>query len=363
MLISLNGYNVKGCISEEMKKRPTIGDIARLAGVSDTTVSLAFAKKSRISDATRSHVLEIAKSLNYIPNRSARELRYGQSKTIGFLVTDITDPFYARMIRSAERISLDLGYNILFGEHFWDSEREIRIISNLIESRALGVIVCFSEKTREGLDLIRNTHLNLIAVDTFPDFYTGPYVANDLYAAGQMAAEHLTDVGCRYPIFFNGEASMASFSSFKSMLKGFKKALKSKSIPFNDSSIINAGFDIAGGMNGFQNLLSSGVKFDGIFCVNDLCAIGAMESADQEGLRIGEDVVVMGIDNLTVSGLSRISLTSIDQPYDTIIEVATRALIESIEKAEPCSIKKRLKPTLVVRRSTGSRYDSGKKLP
>ena len=111
-----------------MKKRPTIRDIAKEAGVSDTTVSLAFMQGSRISKNTRQRVLKIAKSLNYFPNRLARDLRYGKSKTIGFIVTDITDPFYSRMIRSAEKISLKLGYDILFAEHNWEPDREIKII-------------------------------------------------------------------------------------------------------------------------------------------------------------------------------------------------------------------------------------------
>lgn len=335
-----------------MNKRPTIRDIAREAGVSDTTVSLAFIEGSRISKGTRERVLKIAKSLNYFPNRLARDLRYGHSKTIGFVVTDITDPFYSRMIRSAERISLRLGYNILFAEHNWEPEREIKTISNLIENRALGVIMCFSEKTKESLNLIEQTNLHLIAVDTIPRFYRGPYVINDLIEAGRMAAEHLIEVGCKHPTFFSSNDSMANFSAFQFMLKGFRDFLQAQRVTFDDSSVINAGFDLEGGVKGFNHLLEAGNSFDGIFCVNDLCAIGAMEAAEKNGYKIGKNLAVMGIDNIELSGVSRISLTSIDQPYDKIIKLATEALIESIEQNKPCTIKERLKPTLVVRDST-----------
>jgi len=335
-----------------MEKRPTIRDIAREAGVSDTTVSLAFVQNSRISNYTRQRVLEIAKSLKYFPNRLARDLRYGQSKTIGFVVTDITDPFYSRMIRSAERISLRLGYNMLFAEHNWEPEREIKIISNLIENRALGVIMCFSEKTEESLNLIEQTNLYVVAVDTVPHFYKGPYVINDLVEAGRIAAKHLVEVGCRHPVFFNSHDSMATFSSFQIMLKGFRRFLQSQPVAFDDSSVINAGFDIDGGVKGFKHLLGTRKPFDGIFCVNDLCALGAMEAAEKNGYRIGENLAIMGIDNIELSGISRISLTSISQPYDEIIQLATDALIESIEQGKPCKIKKSLKPILVTRNST-----------
>jgi LacI family transcriptional regulator len=335
-----------------MKKRPTIGDIARKAGVSDTTVSLAYVQGSRISKETRQRVLKIAKSLNYFPNNLARDLRYGQSKTIGFVVTDITDPFYSRMIRSAERISLKLGYNILFAEHNWEPNREIEIISNLIGNRAVGVIMCFSEKTKESLNLIEQTNLHLVAVDTIPSFYRGPYVINDLFEAGRMAAEHLVEVGCKQPIFFNSDDSMANFSSFQFMLRGFRDFLRAQQIAFDNSSVFNAGFDIEGGVKGFIHLMDSGKSFDGIFCVNDLCAIGAMEAAEKNGYKTGKNLAIMGIDNIELSSVSRISLTSIDQPYDKIIKMATEALIESIEQDKTCTIKEKLKPILVVRDST-----------
>ena len=335
-----------------MKKRPTIRDIAREAGVSDTTVSLAYVQGSRISNETRQRVLKIAKSLNYFPNHLARYLRYGQSKTIGFVATDITDPFYSRMIRSAERISLNLGYNVLFAEHNWEPKRELEIISNLIGNRALGVIMCFSEKTKESLEIIQQTNLPVVAVDTIPPFYRGPYVINDLVEAGRMAAEHLVEVGCKRLIFFNSDDYMSNFSSFQFMLNGFADFLRTKQIPFDDSSVVNAGFDIEGGKEGFEHLMDSGKPFDGLFCVNDLCAIGAMEAAEQHGYRAGENLAIMGIDNIDLSSVSRISLTSIDQPYDKIIEMATKALIDSIEQDKPCTIREKLKPVLIVREST-----------
>ena len=98
----------------------------------------------------------------------------------------------------------------------------------------------------------------------------------------------------------------------------------------------------------------SGTQFDGIFCVNDLCAIGAMEAAEKYGFSIGSDLAIMGIDNIELAGVSRISLTSIDQPYDRIIELATKALIDSIEQNKPATIQERLSPVLVVRKSTNS---------
>ena len=100
--------------------------------------------------------------------------------------------------------------------------------------------------------------------------------------------------------------------------------------------------------------MSGSRPFDGVFCVNDLCAIGVMEAAEKQGYRVGRDIAVMGIDNLEIAGVSRLSLTSIDQPYDRIIETATRSMMKSVDNKRPCTVRKMLKPTLVVRSSTAA---------
>ena len=345
-----------------MHRKPTIRDIAREAGVSDTAVSLAFQQNSRVSAATRERILSVARRLNYFPNRSARNLRYGDSRTIGFVVIEITNPFYARMIRSAERIALELGYGILFAESYWDPEKEIRIVSNMIENRVAGILMCFCEKTRESLTLIQQSRLPLIAVDTYPVHYEGAYVVNALSSAGRMAALHLAQAGCRHPVFFNASAAMSSFSSFQLLLRGFREGLRAKGMPLPDSAVIEADWTIEGGMQGFSRLLASGQRFDGIFCVNDLCALGAIDAAEKNGRRVGRDLAVMGIDNLEMAAVSRISLTSIDQPYDHIIECAARSIITSIEGNQPCTIRTRVKPSLVARKSTNLQKESGSRL-
>ena len=335
-----------------MRRKPTIRDIAREVGVSDTAVSLAFQQSPRVSEPTRAKILAAARRLNYFPNRSARNLRYGDSRTIGFVVIEITNPFYSRMIRSAEEIALELGYSILFAESCWDPQKEVRIVSNMVENRVAGILMCFCEKTGESLTLIEQSRLPLIAVDTYPFHYTGAYVANALGSAGRMAAEHLLQAGCRHPVFFNASPAISSFSSFQLLLKGFREGLRAGGLSLPDSALINAEWTIEGGRKGFHDLLSRRQPFDGIFCVNDLSAYGVIDAADEKGLAAGRDFAIMGIDNLELSGVSRVSLTSIDQPYDRIITLATRAMIAGIENNRPCTIRKRLTPSLIVREST-----------
>ena len=335
-----------------MHRKPTIRDIAKEAGVSDTAVSLSFKQNSRVSAATRERVLGVARRLGYFPNRSARNLRYGGSRSIGFVVIEITNPFYSRMIRSAERIARGLGYDVLFAESYWDPQKEIRTVSGMIENGVSGMLMCFCENTRESLGLIEQSRLPMIAVDTCPPFYKGPYVTNALAGAGRMAADHLVRAGCRRLVFFNASPEMSGFSSFQLLLKGFREGLGNAGIAPSSLSVLDADWTIEGGSSGFDRLLASATPFDGIFCVNDLCAFGVMDAAERAGRRAGKDFAVMGIDNLELGGIRRISLTSIDQPYDRIIELAVKSLIESIESGKPCSVRRRLAPTLVARDST-----------
>ncbi len=335
-----------------MKKTTTIRDIAKKAGVSDATVSLAFKENSRISIETRKKIQRIAQELNYFPNISARNLRYGTSKTVGFMVNDITDPFYSRMIRVAEKIALGIGYNMIFAESQWDSEKEIKIVSNMIENRVQGVLICLCEKTKKSIQLLNSINLPHLAIDTYPSFYSGSYVVNDVINAGHIAAKHLIDRGCVSPVFFNASEDMSYFSSFRALRKGFERYMRLHKIDFNKSRNVYADLTVDGGRKGFKDLIISGIEFDGIFCVNDLCAFGAIDAAEKNGYRVGKDIAVMGIDNLETSDILQIALTSIDQPYEEIIKLATEHLISCIERNEHPDIKIKIRPTLIQRNST-----------
>ena len=120
----------------------TIKDVAKRAGVSDTTVSLAFQSDSRIRPETRRRVLAIAKRLHCLPNLNAQALRMGAPKSIGFLVNDITNPFYALMVNSAESIALDRGYQVVIADGHWSAERELQSVENMIRSRVQGMLIC-----------------------------------------------------------------------------------------------------------------------------------------------------------------------------------------------------------------------------
>ena len=335
-----------------MNRAITIKDIARQAGVSETTVSLSFQEGSRISERTRKKVLRIAQEMNYVRNAVASDLRAGRTRIIGFIVNDITGSFYNIMSRAASEVANGRGYQLIYAETGWSPEKAIESTKTLIAKRVEGILLCLCEKERVSLELIKQTRVPHILVDTAPDFYDGPYVINDEVAIGEIAGKHLVDMGCSRIAFFNASEQMASFSAFKLQLRGFKSALKRAKLPFSDDDVVHAGISIEKGASAFSRALKKKPRYDGILCVNDYVAYGVMEEAEKHGIVVGRDLAVVGIDNLEYSGLSRISLTSMSTDYREMITIATTELIDGIESGKPSALHQLIEPNLVVRESS-----------
>ncbi len=347
------------------KKQPqfdkvTIKDIARLSNVSATTVSLSFKPDSRISEKTRKKVLKVAKELNYYPNLAARDLKAGRTKTIGFLINDITNPFYGLMVRTAQQIAIEKGFEIIFAESKWSPKHEVNIVSKMLQSRIEGLILCFSEQTDEAYKIIINSGLPHIVVDTRPSYYQGPYVINDAWYAGYLSAKHLVEMGCSKLAIINAKQILGNFSSIFSMEEGFTNYLTEMNVKYDLFDIFNAGLSISAGIQAFENVKNTKKTYDGFFCMNDLCAIGFMDAAKKNKLTPGKDFAIIGVDNNEFSSLDMISLSSINIPYNLIAKVATEYLIEIIDTSTSNNIEKIIKPELIMRRSTklfGSKSD------
>lgn len=333
-------------------QRATIRDIARKAGVSETTVSLAFQPKSRISQKTRERVLAIGDQLHYVPNSNAQALRLGASNAIGFLVNDITNPFYSFMVRHAETIARRRGYQAIFADGHWDPDRELHAVESMICSHVRGALVCPCEKSKQTIALLDRYSVPYVVVDTAPDDYQGALVGNNLIAAGELAAKHLLEIRCRKVAMLTADRQMSSFSAFQNIKRGFLGVLQRHGISPDTVPVIKAGLTIDAGKYGFERLYGSQGDVDGVFCANDLSAIGVIEAADGKNIRIGQDLAVVGIDDLDISATPRISLTSIRQPHERIVELAVNALIESIETNDASHVRLILDPELILRNST-----------
>jgi len=214
------------------------------------------------------------------------------------------------------------------------------------------MLVCFGEKAAESSKLLTDQGIPFLALDTFPENFEGPFLANDVSSAASIAVEHLLEAGCRRPVFLNGEKEFETFSGFALLKKAFLQALREGGIEADDSSTFCAGLDIDSGRNVMHHVREKVPTVDALFCANSLCAMGAMETAEELGMNIAQDLAVIGIDDLNVCALKKISLTTIRQPFGQMTTVATDILINSIEEGASPDVRMVLKPELVARNST-----------
>lgn len=334
--------------------RTTIKDIAREAGVSDTAVSLAFKHSSRITEQTRQKILAAAKKLKYVPNSTAQNLRSGKTNTVGFIVNDITNPFYSLMLKEAEKKLNLAGFDLLAADSNWDADKEVNLIKRMIQMRVQGIIICPSEKSTQSIELLDAFAMPHVAVDSYPCFYHGAYIANDFYTCGKIVAEHLYKIGCRNPGIINAGKSMAGFSAFKKIFGAFQKYFSDRNIDLKPKNTVNAGLTIEAGRDAFEQLKANSFDADAFFCANDLCAIGFMDLAEQAGLRAGRDIALVGIDDIPLSSCTKISLTSVRQPHKTIACKAADTITQCILQNSAATTQVELSPMLVKRCSTMS---------
>ena len=336
-----------------MKSIITIRDVAKKAGVSETTVSLSFQPNSRISEETRKRVLDIAYELKYVRNSVAQNLRGGRTRTIGFIVNDINDAFYNIMSRAASEITTKYGYQLIFAETGWSAKKAIDVTKMMLAKRVEGFMLSLCEKEDVSLELIRHSATPHVVIDTIPDTYKGSYVINNEELIGEIAGTHLREIGCSRIAFFNASTELSSFSAFIKQTKGLLKSIRSSQLEFTEDDMYFAGITIKDGARTFKKMLKEKrFVYDGIFCANDYVAYGIMNEAEKHGIVIGKDLALIGIDNLEYSGLERISLSSLDIDYNKMTSLAIHALIESIEKQENVNLHVVLEPKLVIRNST-----------
>jgi LacI family transcriptional regulator len=332
--------------------KATIKDIAREAGVSDTAVSLAFKGNVRVAARTRQKIFAAATRLKYVPNTAAQNLRSGKTNTVGFIVNDIANPFYSLMLKEAERELNSLGFEMFIGGSNWDMDCEAKLIRKMIQMRVQGIIICLCEKGSKSLELLNSFSIPYVAADSYPEFYKGSYVANDFEICGKIVAEHLYEIGCRNPGIVNADKSMSDFSAFKKTFSSFRKTLGDRGIKLKRKNTVDAGLTIDSGRNAFASLRKKSFDADSFFCANDLCALGLMEAAEQDGLTIGKDIALVGIDDLPLSSFSKISLTSVRQPYAAIARETANIIVENILKGTAVKVQKELEPELIKRNST-----------
>jgi LacI family transcriptional regulator len=338
------------------RKRVTIEDVARAAGVSRQTVSRAINDMGEISPQTRARVLRIAEEMGYRPSGIARGLATRRTRTLGLVVPDVANPFFSDVARGAEHVAYTAGYNVFLCNTDEDPQRELAVLQSLEEKRVDGVVLCSSRLDSNALHKVLARHSAVVLVNRRLEPLDGENgvgtVMLDDVAGGRIVAQHLLDSGHRAVGFLAGPPASRSG---RSRAEGYRAALANAGLAYNPEWAAFCPADVEGGHRAAKDLLAEHPELSALFCYNDLVAVGALHACANLGRQIPDDLAVAGFDDILLAALVTPPLTTCRVPRYELGGQAMRLLLNQIDgspdEAEcPCD-EIVLRPELIVRAS------------
>lgn len=337
-----------------MEKPATIIDIAKTLNISPSTVSRALNDHPSISIITKKEVHELASKLNYKPNLTARNLLNKKSGIIGVVVPEITSYFFSTVITGIQDVVSSVGYKLIISQTNESPEEEVKLVKEMALLRVEGLLISPSFKTKsfEHFEDARNSGIPLVIFDRDCTGFETSKVFVDVYDGAYQAVNYLIGAGCQKIAHIAGPESI---HTFQQRLNAYKNALKENGREFNQSLVVNClGFSPEDGIGAVEELLIHNKSFDAIFCVNDAVAIGAMHALRERGLKIPEDVSIIGFDDEPYANVFNPTITTVWQPVYDMGMLSSKILLDSIKKDTKSDIFRHeiLKPELVIRESS-----------
>ena len=328
-------------------------EVADLARVSVGTVSNVVNSPDRVLPATRERVEAAIEELGWVPNRQAQQLRAGRGRTVGLAVMDVTNPFFADVLRGAQNELGQQGYSATIGDADNDPERQARILRGFLAQRVRGVILGPIGGAPAEVDTLKRADIATVLVDRAAHDTTCCTVGVDDVAGGRIAVEHLLTQGHKNLAFVGGPASL---DQIRDRLEGAGQAAAAAGAHL--LSIPVPHLDFAAGRRAAEQFASLPLEQrpTGIFCANDLTAIGLLHGLLQQGLRVPQDVAIVGYDNIDFAEFAAVPLTSVAQPRRELGQTAATLLLAELvdQDANQPHVHRsqQFTPTLIARAST-----------
>lgn len=307
-----------------------IREVARLAGVSVGTVSNVLNRPDLVAERTRTRVQAAIERLGFVPNRGAADLRSGRSRMIGLVVPDITNPFYAEVARGAVAAATESSHVVVLCNSDEDDQSQNRYLDVLEEHRAAGVVINPVGKLPTQLAQLRDRGSGVVCVDRRAKASEYCSVWVDDARGGEIATAHLLATGATTVALVNGPTSLPPCADRR---RGARRALAAAGRSADGLVEITADpMTVHAGVEAAKQLLKRRTMPDGIFCTNDLLALGVIRKLTQAGLRVPEDVAVVGYDDIELAAEAPIPVTSVGQPKYGLGYRATELLLAEIRE-------------------------------
>jgi LacI family transcriptional regulator len=323
--------------------------IAEIAGVSVNTVSRALNNKPDVSSITRKKVLKIAKRLGYVPNLLAKSLKSGESKTIGVVVSNLSNPFFNPVLRGIDDKLREKEYNIIICNSDGDYRREEEAIATLIQKRVDGVVLTPVGKRSLDISFLKKARVPFVLMMSHFKVTDTDYVGFNDKIGAFLAAEHLIKKRHRKILYLGGPPY---FSLARDRLQGHKKALIAHEIKVDQKLVRAVSPKLEEGYQVVKKTLSEGLDFTAIATFNDYLALGAMKAIFERHLKIPDDIAIVGYDDIEFASLSIVPLTTIRLPKYLLGSKTAGVLLAKMTKKRAKSQRMLLKPELIVRDST-----------
>ncbi|MBX2872543.1 MAG: LacI family transcriptional regulator [Saprospiraceae bacterium] len=334
-------------------KKTTISDIAKALNLSPSAVSKALNRHPRISKTTREAVERVAAELQYEPNHLAAALRKGKSYLIGIIVPAIDINFFASVVKGIETVINQQGYNAIITQSDDLAEKEIRSIDALLNTQVDGIICSLANATKkfDHLDKIINKGVPLVLFDRTPGREDISTVVNDDYQGAVNATEHLIREGCRNIVHLAGPKEILPY---RLRAKGYQDMLKKHQIAVRPELIIESGLSQLDGIKSTKEALKRCPEIDAVFAASDYAALGAIRELLEQGIKVPEEVAVIGFSNEGFGPFVEPSLSTVDQHGTQMGEWAAKLLLQQCDsKGKKLTQEKIVLPTdLIIRASS-----------
>lgn len=310
------------------KKEVTIYDLAKELNFSPSTISRALNNHKSIGKKTTKEVQKAAVKMGYRPNSLAASLRSNKSKTIGIMIARINSPFMSTLISGIEDSARKANYNVLISQSNESYENEVQNAKALYDSRVGGLIVSLAMETKDTSHFQQFLEKNIpvVFVDRVPKEFNSYRVIIDNYAAGYRATRHLIEQGCTHIAHFAGAQHVEVYNLRK---KGYIDALQESGLEINEDLIMDLKtLSSEEGKEAMEHLLEMGQPPDGLFSANDTAAVGALLLAKQRGIKIPEELAIIGFNDDPVSSIVEPSLSTVSHPARKMGELSTQRILE-----------------------------------